>query len=158
MEYEEAIRAEERARTLKAVGEWLEKHRWEKDCLDGKIVRYEGITEEEVEALKCGEIPGEVSMTEIEKMAELLNCPDRCPNNEDIPCAKCQARRLYEAGYRKVPDEPWPIVSIVHMSKAVFDRRTTLELNGHKPTPQDGRYAIAVAQRDADWKALKGEK
>jgi len=37
---------------------------------------------------------------------------------------------------------------MIEMSKAITERRRILELNGHKPTPQDARYAIAVAQRD----------
>jgi len=49
-------------------------------------------------------------------------------------------------------NEPYAVrnrlLTMIEMSKAITERRRILELNGHKPTPQDARYAIAVAQRD----------
>ncbi len=44
--------------TLRAVGTWLRKHRHAKDCLDGELVEYIGITDQDVESCERGEFPG----------------------------------------------------------------------------------------------------
>ncbi len=47
------------------------------------------------------------------------------------------------------------LLTMVERSTAITERRRILELNGHKPTTQDDRYAVALAQlaKDIQWEA-----
>lgn len=48
-----------------------------------------------------------------------------------------------------------PVLGDYKLLSAVTEYRRILQLNGHKPTSQDGRYAIAEAQRTADMAVIR---